>query len=212
MRARLAALALAASLAGCSSITPDKPVRATMYDFGAVPATAPASAASSAPRQPTIVLADLEAAGALETSALLYRLAYADGHQLLPYAHARWAAPPTRLVRQRLRELLGRERPVLDASESAALARQGGAMPPTLRVDLEEFSHVFDSTTQSFGVVRLRVTLMENTPAGERLVGQRTFAQRQPAPSADASGGVRALTAATDAAVRDISAWLSQPR
>jgi len=207
MKARLFVLALVGLLAGCSSLAPDKPARATMYDFGVVPTTpAPAGA-----RQPAIVLADLEAAGSLETSALLYRLSYADGHQLLPYAQARWAAPPTRLVRQRLREQLGRDRAVLDASESAALARQGGVIPPMLRVDLEEFSHVFDSPTQSWGVVRMRVTLMENTPAGERLVGQRMIVQRQPAPSADAPGGVRALTAATDAAAQDIAAWLAQP-
>ena len=46
-------------------------------------------------------------------------------------------------------------------------------------------------------VVRLRATLMANTPAGELLVAQRVVVRRQAAPSADASGGVRALTAAT---------------
>jgi cholesterol transport system auxiliary component len=209
MKAVLAVILIAFALTGCSSLAPDKPVRPTMYDFGVAP---PAPAASSQARQPAIVLADLEAAGALETSALLYRLQYADAHQLLPYAQARWAAPPTRLVRQRLREILGRERAVLDASESAALARQSGALPPTLRVDLEEFSHVFESQTQSWGVVRMRVTLMESTPAGERLLGQRMFAQRQPAPSADAPGGVRALTAATDAVVGEVATWLAQLR
>lgn len=210
MIARGLVLAWAASLAACSSLAPDKPVRANTYDFGVVPAAAAVAVSPASPR--AIVLADLEAAGALETSALLYRLGYADANRLQPYAHARWAAPPTRLVRQRLREILGRDRAVLDASESAALARQGGALPPTLRVDLEEFSHVFDSPAQSFGIVRLRVTLMENTPAGERLVGQRLFAQRQPAPTADAPGGVRALAAATDAAVQEIAAWLAQLR
>ena len=208
MKARVVSLALAATLAGCSSLAPDKPVRSTLYDFGVVPAASSPAAA----RQGAIVLADLEAAGALEGSSLLYRLAYANEHQLLPYAQARWAAPPPRLVRQRLREVLGRDRAVLDASESAALARSGGAMPPSLRVDLEEFSHVFDSPTQSWGVLRLRVTLMENTPAGERLLGQRMFAQRQPAPTADAPGGVRALTAATEAAAQEIAGWLAQLR
>jgi len=201
-------IALAVSLAACSSLAPEKPQRATLYDLGLVTAAAP----PAVPRQGALVLADLEAAASLEGSSLLYRLNYADGHQLQPYAHARWAAPPARIVRQRLREILGRDRAILDATESAALARSGGAMPPTLRIDLEEFSHVFDSPTQSWGVMRLRVTLMENTPAGERLVGQRMFVQRQPAPSADAPGGVRALTAATDSAAQEIAAWLAQLR
>lgn len=210
MKARVVALLAAALLAACSSIAPDKPVRATLYDFG--PGPGPGAPATGAARQGAIVLADPQAAGALEGASLLYRLAYADGHQLLPYSRARWAAPPARLVRQRLREVLGRDRAVLDASESAALARQGGAMPPVLRVDLEEFSHVFESATQSAGVVRMRVTLMENTPAGERLLGQRMFEQRRPAPSADAPGGVRALTAATDGVAQDIAGWLAQLR
>jgi cholesterol transport system auxiliary component len=208
MRNHLFVFTTALSLAACSSLAPEKPQRATLYDFGVVTAAAPAATT----RQGAIVLADPEAAGALEGSSLLYRLNYADAHQLQPYAHARWAAPPARLVRQRLREILGRDRAVLDASESAALARAGGAMPPILRVDLEEFSHVFDSPAQSFGVLRMRVTLMESTPAGERLLGQRTIVQRQAAPSADAGGGVRALTAATDAAAQEIAAWLAQVR
>jgi cholesterol transport system auxiliary component len=205
---RLLILSTVLAVSACSSIAPDKPVRATQYDFGpGATDIAPATAT-----QPAIVLHDLEAPSALESSALLYRLAYSDAHQLHPYAHARWSSPPTQLVRQRLRELLGRDRPVLDPSESAALARTGGLVPRVLRLDLEEFSHVFDSPTQSWGVVRLRATLTENTPAGERLVGQRVFAQRQPAPSADATGGVRAITAATDAAAKDIAAWLVQLR
>jgi cholesterol transport system auxiliary component len=59
-------------------------------------------------------------------------------------------------------------------------------------------------------VLRVRCTLLENTAAGERLVAQRTFEAERPAPSADASGGVRALTAAVDATGQDIAAWLQQ--
>ena len=205
---RILALAGALAVAACSSLAPDKPKHATLYDFG----PGPANAAAPASPQPAIVLADPEASTALDSSALLYRLAYADAHQLHPYAQARWSAPPAQLVRQRLRELLGRDRAVLDPSESATLARAHGEMPRTLHIEVEEFSHVFDSPAQSFGVVRLRATVTDNTPGGERLAGQREFARREAAPSADASGGVRAITAATDAIAQDIAAWLAQLR
>lgn len=207
MRAALA-LSLALLVAACSSFAPEKPVRPTMYDFGPGLVGAPARGPAQAP----IVLEELEASTALESSALLYRLGYADAHQLHPYAQARWSAPPARLVRQRLREQLGRDRAVLDPTESASLARVAGTMPHVLHIELEEFSQVFDSPAQSWGVLRLRATLMANTPAGERLVAQRVVAQRQPAPSADAAGGVRALTAATDAAAQEIAEWLAQQR
>jgi cholesterol transport system auxiliary component len=59
-------------------------------------------------------------------------------------------------------------------------------------------------------VLRLRCTLLESGTNGERAVAQRSFHVQRPAPSADAAGGVRALTAATDAAAADIARWLQQ--
>lgn len=204
---RSCALLLAVALAGCKAL-PDKPAQQTMYDFGGTTAAAPAVA--TAPARPPLLLPEVEASGVLETTSLLYRLGYEDAHQLRPYAYARWSAPPGQLLRQRLRDVLGRDRPVLDSSAAAALSRRGGAAPPVLRIELEEFSQLFDSPAASRGVLRLRATLLENTGGGERLVAQRSFELQRPAPSADAAGGVRALTAASDAAAQDIAAWLRE--
>ena len=206
--ALLATLALAAALGGCSAI-PDKPVRATLYDFG----PGPAAGAPSAPSVlPALVVADVEVSSALDGTAVLYRLGYADDHQLRPYAQARWSAPPPQLIRQRLRQRLGRDRAVLDLGESASLARNGGTAPRVLRLGLEEFSQLFESEGRSWGLLRLRATLLQNTPAGEQLLDQRTFVVRTPAPTADAPGGVRALAAATDAAAEEIAQWLQAVR
>ena len=198
---------MAAALGGCAAII-DKPVQRTMYDFGAGDDVA-------APTQftlPPLVLSDVETDGALVGSAVLYRLAYADANELRPYAQARWSAPPAQLVRQRLREHLGRDRIVLSENESASLVREGSAMPPILRVELQEFSHYFETPAQSLGLVRLRATLLENTPAGGKLRAQRSFSVRRPASTADAPGGVRALASATTAAAREIALWLQQLR
>ena len=202
----LAAIAVLALL-GCA--TPDKPVRAKLYDFG--PGASTATAAPSQAR-PALMLADIESSGALDSSALLYRLGYDDVHQLRPYANARWSAPPPQLIRQRLREQLARDGPVLDLGESSALARSAGAMPRILRIELEEFSHYFETPARSWGLVRLRATLLDNTPGGERLVGQRSIVVRTPAPTPDAPGGVRALAAATDGAADQIAQWVAQQR
>jgi cholesterol transport system auxiliary component len=206
MRRRASLVLLVAALAGCKSL-PSKPQRQTMYDFGPV---APYAGSVSAQR-PALLLPDVEVSGILETPAMLYRLGYENPHELLPYAFARWSAPPGQLLRQRLRDVLGRDRPVLDNAGGAALARRAGTPPPVLRVELEEFSQLFDAPAQSRGVLRLRCTLLENTAGGERLVAQRSFDVERPAPSADAAGGVRALTAAADAAAQEIAAWLRQP-
>lgn len=206
MKRRLFVAALPIVLAGCSAL-PERPTRQALYDFGPAPA---AATPATAGERPPLVLPEVEAEGILETTALLYRLGYEDPHQLRPYAFARWSAPPPQLLRQRLREVLARDRAVLDSGGAAALARRGAERPPVLRVQLEEFSQLFDSPGASRGLLRVRCTLLEVGGGGERLVAQRSFDVERPAPSADAPGGVRALTAAVDAAALDLARWLQQ--
>ena len=198
-------------LAGCSAL-PAPPARPTLYDFGPG-AVAPAPTDRRAPLPP-LALADVEATGLPEGSnAVLYRLAYADGHQLRPYSQARWSQPPAQLVQQRLREQLGQRRAILKADDGAAQARdpaQGGKLPLVLRVELEEFSHLFTRPTDSSGVVRLRATVVELTPAGESLRGQRVFIAQQPARSADAAGGVAALAEASGRVAQELAEWVEQ--
>jgi cholesterol transport system auxiliary component len=198
--------ASAAVLAGCSAV-PERPTRATQYDFGPMPGE-PATAAH--PGLAAIALGEIDASSAFDATALLYRLAYADPNQLLPYAQARWSAPMPQLIRQRLRERLAQDRVVLDLTDSGTLARSGATMPRILRLQLGEFAQWFDSPAQSFGVLRLLVTLSDNTSAGERLVAQRNIVARRPAPTPDAPGGVQALAAAATAAADEIARWLQQ--
>ena len=144
-------------------------------------------------------------------------------------------------LRQRLREHLGLHRAVLNSGESSAPSAAGAngaatasptaspttspttnpttntatslaATPILLRVELEEFSQLFESATASTGLLRLRATAVQASSRGEKLLGQRSIIVQRPAPSADAAGGVRALTAATDAAVEEIDQWLQQLR
>ncbi|WP_427914364.1 ABC-type transport auxiliary lipoprotein family protein [Ramlibacter sp. MMS24-I3-19] len=205
----LATFAALSLLAGCSGFI-DKPQRPVLFDMGPTQRVA-VQAPQADPRVP-LILPDIEASGALDSSAVLYRLAYSDDHELRAYSQSRWSAPPPQLVRQRLREQLGRERPVLTLDESAALDRQNLGALYLLRLELEEFAQVFDSASRSRGVVRLRATLLATTGSGEQLLGQRSISVEGVAPTADASGGVRALTAATDAAAADIGQWLRQVR
>ena len=198
-------------LAGCSAL-PDKPVRAILYDFGPghltmQPITQPVSLAA-------LALDDISTSGgALDDQAVLYRLAYLDAQQLRPYSQARWATPPAQLVRQRFREQLGQQRSIVEARGGLALNRsQNAALPLLLRLDLEEFSQVFSKPDTSVGLIRLRATLIEQSGSGERLLAQRSVVVQRPAPTADAQGGVRALTEATDAAIVQIDEWLQQSR
>jgi cholesterol transport system auxiliary component len=202
----LLALGVATIVTGCS-VLPDKPQRPAQYDFG--PGAVAAMPTDRRAPLPPLALADVEANGPLEAgTAVLYRLGYADAQQLRPYALARWSMPPTQLVRQRLREHLSQRRTVISAGEGAALLRSEGQQPLVLRVDLDEFSQLFTAPATSTALLRMRVTVVDNLPAGEKILAQRQFIVQRPAATADAPGGVRALAEATDAAAAELSQWL----
>ena len=195
-------------VSGCSVI--DKPTRASLYDFGPGPLATQVGTATVAALPPLAIADIATSGGALDNQGVLYRLAYTNAQQLRPYSQARWSMPPAQLVRQRLRERLGQRRVVLNASEGVALNRSQNASLPMLRLELEEFSQLFSAPDASVGLIRLNATLVQITPAGERLIGQRNLVVQRPASTPDAPGGVRALTAATDAAIDEIEAWLRQ--
>lgn len=209
--ASAAALAVGFALlaAGCGAL-PDKPARAALYDFGPGPATTQAPASAPAQMRPTLALAEFESNSRLDGTQILYRLGYADANELRPYGQSRWSQPPAQLLRQRLRDTLSERRTVLGPEESATISRSKGEVPDTLRISLDEFTHYFDSASASVGLVRLRATLIRGTPAGDRVLGQRLFTVRSPAPSADAPGGVKSLISASDAAVADVVQWVDQ--
>jgi len=188
-------------LAGCGAL-PEKPVRPAVYDFG------PGLVVKPAPSEnlPPLLLADIDAPAAVDGTAVLFRLAYADVQQLRPYAQARWSMPPAQLVRQRMRETLGQQRAVLPQADG--VAPRAAAL--TLRVALEEFSQLFEAADRSTGLVRVRATLSQGGAGRDQLVAQRSFVVQRDSTSADAAGGVRALTAATDAVIADIDQWVRQ--
>ena len=192
---------LALGVAGCAA--PDKTARVSTYDFGPGNLQSPSAGAPAVPALSTLALADIDAPAALDSTAVLYRLVYADAQQPRAYAQARWSMVPAQLLRQRLRAHLGQSRTILNLGEAAA-----SAQAVVLRIELEEFCQVFERADASTGLVRLRATALQSTPQGERLLGQRSVVVSRPAPTADASGGVRALTAATDAAVLELETWL----
>ncbi|MDQ0588741.1 cholesterol transport system auxiliary component [Variovorax paradoxus] len=202
-------IGLALLLAGCGAL-PDKPARATLYDFGPGLAASASAANPPAAALPTLALAEIESNTRLDGTQILYRLGYADANELRPYGQSRWSLPPAQLLRQRLRDALAERRTVLGPEESATIARAEGKVPDTLRISLDEFSHYFESAGSSTGLVRMRATLIRGTTGGDRVLGQRSFTVRRPAPSADAPGGVKALAAATDAAVAEIVQWVDQ--
>jgi cholesterol transport system auxiliary component len=189
---KLLAISSLLGLAACS--TPQAPLSKAVFDFGVSNATTASPSATAV--KTAIALVDIDAPSALDGSAVLYRLAYADVQQLRPYAQARWSMPPAQLLRAQLQGALGAARPVVAAGEVAGAA--------VLKIELLEFAQVFASATQSEGVVRLRATLLQ----GDKLIAQQVFSANAAAASQDAAGGVRALTQASGHATVAVGVWL----
>lgn len=187
------ALAWITMLAGCGSTSTAMPE--ARYDLGAI-STANA-AANAAPMPPVKVLA-VSAPRNLETDAFAFRLSYVDAQRTGNYSTSHWTMPPAQLLTQRLREALAARGPILSGADPVRAV-------PLLEVELTGFEQDFDAPEQSRGLVSVRATLTQQG----RVLSQRSFAASAPASSADASGGARALAAASDDVIAQISAWLA---
>jgi cholesterol transport system auxiliary component len=190
----LGAAVLALAVAGCAS---NKNTGAnTQFDFG--PLGAPAATVAKAPLAAIIVM-DATGSPTFENERMVYRLNYNDPLQARTYANSRWSANPLLLVTQRIKSRLAQAGvKVLSATDSSTNI-------PILRLEVDEFSHAFASTTASEGRLILRASLFN----GHALFDQKTVMRATPAPSADAAGGAHALAASTDGAAADILAWLA---
>ena len=124
-----------------------------------------------------------------------YRLAYEDPLKQREYAGSRWAGAPGILLAQRLRQQLGT---VSVTGNTLSLC--------LLRVELQEFSQVFDSPQRSRGVLQGSVSLID---VKRQLVAERQLAIEKPAATADAQGGIDALAAASTELGQLIADWLA---
>ena len=190
--AKVAGLVLAFACAGCS-FTPASVPPVALFDFGPVPPGNPTQTL----RHP-LVIYDVSAPAWLDSPSITYRLAYQDAARPQAYADSRWVSSPAELIATRLRGRL-------------AASGKGGIVHPAdgtrasyaLRVELNEFTQVFDAPGSSRAVVRLRASVL----GSRALIAQKSFSVDGPVGTPDAEGGVRALIAASDEALDQLVAW-----
>ena len=179
----LAALLLSACVGGAGNSVPS-----VTYDFGL-----PVARLAVGGAWPGLSL-EVRSPSWFDSTNVDYRLAYADPLTRRQYVGSRWAGAPAQLIAQRLRQQLG----VVSATANSAT-------DCLIRVELQEFSQVFDSPQSSRGVLTASVSLIDGK---RRVVAERLADIEKPAVSADASGGVQALVAASTEFGRLLSDWL----
>ena len=179
----LAALLLSACVGGAGNSVPSE-----TYDFGL-----PVARLAVGGTWPGLSL-EVRSQSWFDSTNVDYRLAYADPLTRRQYVGSRWAGAPAQLIAQRLRQQLG----VVSATANSAT-------DCLIRVELQEFSQVFDSPQSSRGVLTASVSLIDGK---RRVVAERLAVIDKPALGADASGGVQALFAASTEFGRLLSDWL----
>lgn len=196
---RVALLAVVATLAGCSTLGGGEhyPKRYTL-DTGAAQA-----AGTSAPTSGyTLDLRPVSAPEWLNSKRMLYRLDYADDARLAAYTRSSWADTPARLVGQNLGDALS-----TSGLFAAVLDHTAGRADLALKVDLSDFSQHFTSAHNSRGRISATATLVRADNG--QVIAQKRFESTAPASSANAVGGVSALTTADTRLDHDIRRWLA---
>jgi cholesterol transport system auxiliary component len=189
---------------GCAGPRTVAPV--AVYDFGSQRLSAginSAETSNSLRLQASLLVAEATAPAWLDSAAVQYRLAYDDLAQSHAYASHRWAASPATLLTQRIRNLLA------GVSDGGVVSTADGARTDhILRIELGEFTQVFDTPDQSRVVVRFRASLIDR--ATRSVVAQRSFSAEQPAPSPNAKGAIRSLTDSSDKLIGELIGWLAE--
>jgi cholesterol transport system auxiliary component len=181
MNKNLLALLAAALVSACAGgPRPAEPVR---FDLG----TADAGAAWRLP----LAAIDVQAASWLATTAMHYRLGYAEPLRRLDYTESRWAAPPAEL----LAAFLKRRQASADV----------GGPGCRLQLTLDEFEQNFEDARTSRMVLEARAVLL---PArGSDMLARRGFRIQKPTATSDARGAAAAAREAAVALADELAAW-----
>jgi cholesterol transport system auxiliary component len=192
---RAALMLSLALLAGCA-LGPQTREGMASYDFGL-----PRSDKDVSPRlHQDLVVANVTAPDWMDNSGIYYRLTYRDAMRPEAYSLSHWVMSPAALFGQRTRANIARA-----SSAGVFLPADGVRAGYTLRLELEEFSQVFDAPNRSRAVLHLRASLIQQ----RAVVAQQSFSIEHAAATPNAEGGVRALIAASDAAGEKLIDWLA---
>lgn len=175
-------------LAGCSGLLPKPAPLPARHDFGPVATRAPVLTKFS-------VTASVSAPAWLDSTAIHYRLVYADATRVRAYADNRWVAPPAKLLQARLRVVFGNR--AADIGKSTSTYR--------LTVRLLDFEQ--DFTTAHAAATRIRAVGELQNVSGGVTFARHVFSLSQPA-QPDVNGAVQSASRAADMLVADLVRWV----
>ena len=186
---RLATLITVCLLGACSGVIKNTPPVA-VYDFGLPATRLVADGAWSR------LALEVKSPVWFDSLNIDYRLAYDEPLKQREYVGSRWAGAPGVLLALRLRQQLG-----------ATTTAGNSAAECTLRLELQEFSQVFDTPQQSRALLQAHVSLIDGK---RQVLAERPVVIEKPAASTDANGGVNALVLASTEPGQQLADWLGR--
>lgn len=188
-------------IAGCT-IIPKADVTTATYNFSIESSADTSQATQSVPKDGKRILVPVVTAPLwLDSPGIHYRLAYHNTAQTLTYANSRWSSPPAFLLTQRIKEKIAADTHHMVIKDSSVATAEY-----ELHIELEEFSHIFSSQTDSHVSVRFRVSVVNHA---HQLVAQKTFGTTRLSSDANAAGAVKAFTLASNQLINELIEWLN---
>lgn len=172
-------------LAGCFTAGKRGEAALAIYDLG------PLAIAAEKPSALSLAI-EVRAPLWFDSLGINYRLLYAEPARLREYARARWAGAPASLIQQRLTRELG------------LISSGQGRTACLLRIDIAEFSQVFDSPAVSRGVLTGRAQWLDRSRSQ---LAEREINIGIAAGESNSRAGVAALTASVGQLTALLRSW-----
>lgn len=194
LRMRPAILLLSISLIistlnACVSLNKAKP-NVAIYDFGLSVPSEGNQSESNQQLTLKIWLDEPVAAESLNHNKIRYRLHYQNPLRVFYYTESRWAATPSELFSGKLSNMVN-------------VAKN--SMTCSLKLKIEAFDHVFQTTSASEGFVQLSVSLIEKK--SKKIISSQLITESVTSTSSNVQGGTAALQQASENALKKVINW-----
>jgi cholesterol transport system auxiliary component len=137
-----------------------------------------------------ILLEKLVVADALNINKIRYRLNYQNPSRVFYYTESRWATTPSELLWSKASQIINYTKIPINCS---------------LKLRVEAFDHVFQTTADSDGVVQLRAFVIEKN--SQKIIRSQLITEKVTSVSPNAQGGTAALQLASEAVLKKAVEW-----
>jgi cholesterol transport system auxiliary component len=137
-----------------------------------------------------ILLEKLVVADALNINKIRYRLNYQNPSRVFYYTESRWATTPSELLWSKASQIINYTKTPINCS---------------LKLRIEAFDHVFQTTADSEGVVQLRAFVVEKN--SQKIIRSQLITEKVTSVSPNAQGGTAALQLASEAVLKKAVEW-----